>query len=107
MLLGGSLFFETYDLMSPAMAASIESLFLIFGTPKKWTREKSLSMNTLFQTKHFYKRTQLEHTIHTPIMSVMLIHEIISNAKLEKHLHKNRNKFIIIQGFILYETLEH
>ena len=62
-----------------AMTARIDKLFLIFGTPKQLSRETSLSIDKYFQTKYLYKRTQLEYTINTRTMSVMLANEIFFN----------------------------
>lgn len=94
--------------MYQAMAASIESLYRVFGFPEEEIRRISLSMDKYFQAKCSTRKLQLGLVVDTHLMTVELPEE--KRAKIVEqldHWHEKRKSFTVLQAAQLLGIIEH
>ena len=72
MFVDDNLFAQTKELIRHAMAASIEALYIILGSPEIDTRQNHLSLDKYFESIFSYERIQLGISINTRSMSISL-----------------------------------
>ena len=72
MFVDDNLYANYRHLLRRMMAASIEALFVILGTPAPLERQCCLAMDKFLKTKCSFERTQLGFLINTRTMMVTL-----------------------------------
>ena len=108
MLVDDSMFVETRDYIYVALVASIEALYIIFGSPEENFRQNPLSLDKYYQSICSYQRIQLGKKINTRTMMIVITKEKLLKMVIEiKHWHSGKKSFTIMQGVILCGTLEH
>ena len=94
--------------MHQAMAASIESLYRVFGFPEEHIRRISISLDKYFQAKCSTRKLQLGLVVDSHLMTVELPdgkRDLITE-KLS-HWHKKRKAFTVLDAAQLVGQLEH
>ena len=94
--------------MHQAMAASIESLYRVFGFPEEHIRRISISLDKYFQAKCSTRKLQLDLVVDSHLMTVELPNEKrdLITEKLS-HWHKKRKAFTVLDAAQLVGQLEH
>ena len=107
MFVDDSLFAQTRDRFKHAMAASIEALHIILGYPELDVRQNPLSLDKYFESTCSYERVQLGIKVNTRTMSLSLTDKK-RLAMLDElsHWHFKRKSFTLLQGVVLYGSIE-
>jgi len=98
---------EIRSRMPQAMAASVESLFLLLGQPDTSKRRSPLSMDKYYQAQCLYSKKQLGYNINTRTMMISFPQDKLS--KMTNILHKwhtKRKSYTIRQSAELAGNLE-
>ena len=100
---------DVIDHILTAMAASIESLFLLFGFPDETLRRSPLSMEKFAKFKCSWIKEQLGIIINTRDMTISLPPAKITRLQnlLQKTWHPKRKTFTLLEGTVLLGFLEH
>ena len=86
MFVNDCLFVETREYIYVALAASIEALYIIFGSPDEYLRQNPLSLDKYYQSICSYQRIQLGKQINTRTMMVSITKEKLIKMVIEiKH----------------------
>ena len=107
MFVDDSLFAQIREVIPHAMAASIESLYIILSHPEVDIRQDALSLDKYFESVCSHKRLQLGIDIDTRKMSICLTEKKrLSMLDELSSWHKKRKSFTLLQGVILCGSLE-
>ena len=107
MFVDDSLFAQVREIITHAMAASIEALYIILGFPETVKRQNALSLDKYFESVCSYERIQLGINVNTRTMSIGLTDKKrLSMLDELSHWHKKRKSFTLMQGVVLCGSLE-
>ena len=66
---------DTWEYLKPALAASVEALFILLGFPKEHLRKSDLSIGKFYESLCSYSRKQLGYLINTRKLTVAITEE--------------------------------
>ena len=75
MFVDDNLMADTWENLRPALAASVEALFILLGFPEEELRKSPLSMDKCYESLCSYSRKQLRYLINTRELTVAITEE--------------------------------
>jgi len=108
MYVDDNLLVDIWGYLKPALAASIEALFVLLGFPDESLRKSSLSMEKYVDSLCSYSRAQLARQVNTRDLNISIPptkrEEILQT--LRTTWHKKRKSFILREGASLLGMLQ-